>query len=59
MFILKGNVMQTNKCAVIWSKNVHFVKTLPVPLLKKLYMFGNKLNQGWLDEDFTVTDNLE
>ena len=42
MFILKGNVIQTTKYAVIWSQNVHFIKTLPVPLLKKNYMFGSK-----------------
>ena len=42
MFTLKGNVIQTTKYAVVWSQNVHFVTTLPVPLFKKLYMFGRK-----------------
>jgi len=43
MFPLKGNVIKTTKYSVIWSGNVHFVKTLPVPLLKNLiYMFGSK-----------------
>ena len=46
MFTLKGNVIQTTKYAVIWPQNVHFVKTLPVPLLKKIiYMFGSKFGQ--------------
>ena len=52
MFILKGNVIQNNKYAVIWSQNVHFVKTLPVPLLKKIICLEVNLNQE-LDEDGT------
>ena len=42
MFTLKENVIQTTKYAVIWSQNVDFVQNLPVPLLKKLYMFESK-----------------
>jgi len=42
MFILKANVIQTNKYAVKWSQNVYFGKTLSVPLLKKRYVFGSK-----------------
>ena len=42
MFTFKGNVIETTKYAVIWSQNVHFVKTLPVHLIQKLYMFGSK-----------------
>ena len=38
MFILKGNVIQTNKYAGIWSQNVHFVTTLPVHLIQKLIL---------------------
>ena len=52
MFILNGNVIQTTKYAVIWSQKVNFVKTLPVPLLKKFICLEVNLNQG-LDEDVT------
>ena len=31
-------IIQANKYAVIWSQNVHFVTTLPVPSIKKLLL---------------------
>ena len=31
-----------SKYEVIWSQYVHFVTTLPVPLLKKCYVFESK-----------------
>ena len=46
MFILKGNVIQTTKYAVVWSRNVHFVKTLAGPLFKNFTYLEVNLNQG-------------
>ena len=50
MFTLKGNVIQTTKYAVIWSQNICFVPTLPVPLLKKLICLEVNVNQGLYEE---------
>ena len=46
MFTLKGNVIQPNKYAVIWPRNVHFVKTLAGPLFKNFTYLEVNLNQG-------------
>ena len=53
MFTFKGNINKTTKYTLIWLQNVHFVKTLPVPLLKILFLcLKVNFNQG-LDEEVT------